>query len=127
MTNAIFIRTMLAAGVAMVAASFLVPFVLPARAAWTNDKAEAYNVARAELHNIAHEVGHANDPQEKQELERQLSQAQSAVDGYQKELDGAVHRADTPAWTLRVLGCLAIVLGLAGYVRGKGVFGGAMH
>jgi hypothetical protein len=119
------IRWLLTAGATLIALSFAVPLLLPARNVWTNEKAEAYNLARAQLHNLGQAVSQAGSAQERAELQQKLVATQDAVVEQQAELEGARNRSHLPAWLLRIVGGLLIVTGLVAYARGQHLFGGS--
>jgi hypothetical protein len=113
------ISWILAAGMALLVASFAMPLLLPVRGAWTNEKAEAYNLARAKLHSFSQELSQSRDAQQRVQMEQAVAEARFHIKQQEQALEQAQHRADVPTWVLRMLGALAIVAGLAMYAREK--------
>jgi hypothetical protein len=96
----------LVAGVLLLAASPLLPRLVPTRAVWTDADAQAYNAAATDLH--AKTFARQDDAR---------TAAQRNFDQMQARLRAARSQQNWPKYAALTAGVLLIVVGIAQYAR----------
>jgi hypothetical protein len=99
-------------GLAMIAASFLLPVESSRRGAWSDEQARRYQAVSIRLHSLSHQVTHAAEDKHSN-LEKQRQEAKAEFDTLRSELESAVARPKRMSWLLRLVGVLLILGGVA--------------
>jgi hypothetical protein len=102
---------LLVIGAGFVVWSFVKPSLSSARAAWTQEHADAYQVTAIKLHGLAHEAIHATGSAKEREVKAELEKAQAEYDVLRTQLESAIARPNRIAWMLRIGGILLMAAG----------------
>jgi hypothetical protein len=101
---------LIAAGVGVIAISFVWPTRATQRRAWSMEQAKQYKAAAGKLHSLSHEITHA-DANREAAVRQELNTAQAEYDALRRDLDAALSRPRRWAWIMRSAGILAICIG----------------
>jgi hypothetical protein len=102
---------LLAIGAGLIIWSFVKPSLSSARAAWSQEQADAYQQTSIKLHGLAHEAIHAAGSAKEQEVKAELEKAQAEYDVLRTQLESAISRPNRVAWILRIGGILFMAAG----------------
>jgi hypothetical protein len=98
-------------GAGLIIWSFVKPSLSSARAAWSQEQADAYQESAIKLHSLAHQAIHAAGSAEERDVETQLEKAQAEYDVLRAQLDTARSRPNRIAWLVRIGGILLMAAG----------------
>jgi hypothetical protein len=102
---------LVAAGLAIIAVSFIWPGNAASRASWSNEQAQAYSAASAKLHGLSFEtVGAAGSNKEKETREK-LDKAKAEFDVLHNQLESAINRPRHISTAMRIVGGLIAASG----------------
>src|SRR4051812_28359615 len=101
---------LLAGGVLLVLASFLLPSGAINTSSWTPAEAKQYQAASIKLHGLSHATVHATADQQ-QALHRQLEEAQTEYNAIREKLDTSIDRPHKMALILRPAGFPLLAVG----------------
>jgi hypothetical protein len=116
---------MMAVGVILIIASFLLPYFAASSLTgdWTKEQAEAHSKRSAELHELAHEMAHHHATAEKNhsgdeaELKRRFEEVQKRYDEGDALLRDAQELPDRIIFRLQCIGGSILFVGLAIFFR----------
>jgi hypothetical protein len=98
-------------GMMLIGLSFVWPRMFPAQAAWSDEKAEAYQAASADLHRLSMQTGAAAPENQTRAAQEQLADAEANYAALRTELEDARSRPARIAIILRYSGILFAVVG----------------
>jgi hypothetical protein len=98
-------------GAGLVIWSFVKPSLASARAAWSQEQADAYQESASKLHGLAHEAIHAAGSEKERGIKADLEKAQAEYNILRSQLETAMARPNRVAWILRIAGILVMAAG----------------
>jgi hypothetical protein len=102
---------LLVIGAGLITWSFVKPSLSSARAAWSQEQADAYQQTSIKLHGLAHEAIHAAGSPREREAVAELDKARADFEVLKAQLESAISRPNRIAWILRIGGMLVMAAG----------------
>jgi hypothetical protein len=105
-----FAALLIIAGAGVIAISFVWPGKSSQRDAWSLEQAKQYQAAASKLHKLLDEKTNAK-PGRDVTVRKKLETAEAEYNALRGDLDSAMSRPQRWAWTMRVVGMIAVVIG----------------
>jgi hypothetical protein len=102
---------LVAAGLAIIAISFIWPGDAASRASWSTEQAQAYSAASAKLHGLSVETVGAAGSEKEKAIREKLDQAKAEFDVLHNQLESAINRPRHISTAMRILGALIAASG----------------